>query len=85
MIAAFFQEPKICYRTLIEFLTTSLFFSWLKPNNGTYEVAGTDVMNWVKVALSGMKNIDLKKHSERSRSLLYLQQNLKLKIISKII
>ena len=36
-------------------------FSGLKPNKADGEVAGTGVKKGVKVALCGMKNINLKK------------------------
>ena len=51
-------------------------FSGLKPNKKECEVAGTCVKKGVKVALCGMKNINLKKNSENSQSSLFLQQKI---------
>ena len=74
IIAASLIKNKKCVIEAFKILDEFSFFSGLKPNKEKCEVAGIGLNKGVKVALCGMKNIDLKKHSENSRSLLFLQQ-----------
>ena len=61
-------------------------FSGLKPNKEECEVAGIGVKKGVKVALCGMKNINLKKKTVKILGVHYsYNKNLKMKRISKII
>ena len=74
MIAASLIKNKKCVIEAFKILDEFSFFYGLKPNKEKCEVAGTGLNKGVKVELCEMKNIDLKKHSENSRSLLFLQQ-----------
>ena len=60
-------------------------FSGLKPNKKECEVAGTRVKKGVKVALCGMKNINLKKTVKILGVHYSYNKKLKMKRISKII
>ena len=60
-------------------------FSGLKPNKKECEVAGTCVKKGVKVALCGMKNINLKKTVKILGVHYSYNKKLKMKRISKII
>ena len=60
-------------------------FSGLKPNKKECEVAGTCVKKGVKVALCGMKNINLKKTAKILGVHYSYNKKLKMKRISKII
>ena len=60
-------------------------FSGLKPNKKECEVAGTYVKKGVKVALCGMKNINLKKTVKILGVHYSYNKKLKMKRISKII
>ena len=60
-------------------------FSGLKPNKKECEVAGTCVKKGVKVALCGMKNINLKKTVKILGVHYSYNKKLKMKRISKMI
>ena len=60
-------------------------FSGLKPNKKECEVAGSCVKKGVKVALCGMKNINLKKTVKILGVHYSYNKKLKMKRISKII
>ena len=61
------------------------FSSGLKPNKEKFEVAGIGVKKGVKIALCGMKNIDLKKQRKFLELIILTTKNLKMKKNSKII
>ena len=69
----FFFKNKKSVIEAFKFLVDFPFFSRLKPSKEKCEVAGIGVKKRVKVGLCGMKNIDLKRHSENSWSSLFLQ------------
>ena len=62
------------------------FFSGIKPNKEKREVAGIDVKKGVKVAICGIKNIDVEKIQRKFLEFIILPtKNLKMKRISKTI
>ena len=71
---SFFFKNKKSVIEAIKILDEFSFFSGLKPNKEKCEDAGIGVKKGVQVALCGMKNIDLRKKSESSRSSISLQQ-----------
>ena len=62
VIIFYIQHTQITVASFLVFLMSSQnSFSGLKPNKEKCEVAGIGVKKGVKVALCGMKNINLKK------------------------
>ena len=71
--ASFLFQNRKSVKETFKILDEFPFFSGLKSNKENCKKACTDVKKRVKVALCGMKNIYLKKHSENSWSSFFLQ------------
>ena len=70
----------------LKILAQFSFFSGIKPNKEKREVAGIDVKKGVKVAICGIKNIDVEKIQRKFSEFIILPtKNLKMNRISKTI